>query len=173
MISRRRFLCFVSASMASITTMLPGCTNLKQPLAPLPATKTFSFDSFVQLSKTLTKSDSLDHDVSRKIYQLIKNEPWGLQHSQQVYSRVYELQNNRASLNEILRPENFSTSQTWFISHLLITWYLGEYFHQRGHQHVSWQHALMFKKLKHIKSAPGYCNGDYGFWSAPPQTSAL
>ena len=169
-ITRRYFLHAMSLSLATLTGILPGCSGLRPRLQSPPAPDQFSFNHFVQLSTLLTHSDSLDPEMSQEIYQAINQESWGPQHLQQIYRRIYQLTNKGFNLNNLLQAENFSEGEVWFISHLLITWYTGVYFHSKRNKHISLQHALMYRKLSHFRQPPTYCGGAPGFWAKPPAT---
>jgi len=129
----------------------------------------FSFDKFFWLSQIITKQNNLDEKTARKIYQLIMDEPYGIEHLNRVYMQL-KLQQTKAKEEQriVIKPANFSGGNKWFISHLLLTWYTGVYYHDRGNQHVSLKHALMYTKLENYRFPPTYCSGKPGIWKAPP-----
>jgi len=154
--------------LAALAGILPGCSVVPRYLNTPPKLEQFSFSHFEELSKFLTFSVYLNPDLSHEIYKLISEEPWGTQHLHQVYSKIYEMNKKGISINEILKPKSFNKGEAWFISHLLMTWYTGIYFHTKINKAISFQHALMYRKLSHIRQPPTYCGGTPGFWAKPP-----
>jgi len=128
-----------------------------------------SFEKFFWLSQLITKQNNLDEKTSRKIYQLIRDEPYGNEHLNSVYKQL-KLQQNEAKEEQriIIEPDDFSAGEQWFISHLLLTWYTGIYFHERGNHTVTLEHALMYQKVSKYRQPPSYCSGAYGNWALPP-----
>lgn len=81
-----------------------------------------------------------------------------------------KLQQTKANEEQriVIKPADFSAGEQWFISHLLVTWYTGVYYHDRGNHHVTLKHALMYKKLDYYRHPPTYCIGAPGSWRTPP-----
>jgi hypothetical protein len=53
------------------------------------------------------------------------------------------------------------------LSHLLITWYTGIYYHETGDRVVTLEHALMYRQSGFL-TAPTYCGGAPGHWAGKP-----
>jgi len=133
----------------------------------------FSFENFIWLSQIITKQNNLDENISRKIYQLIMDEPYGDEHLKNVFTSFKQHRTIVGSDWEIMiNASNFSAGEQWFISHLLLTWYTGVYYHDKGNHHVTLKHALMYKKISNFRTPPTYCAGAPGHWDGPPNTLA-
>ncbi len=128
-----------------------------------------SFEQFFWLSKIFTMQTDLDENIARKIFQLIMNEPYGNEHLKSVYARIKQRHILTGKDNDILLvSSDFSKGEQWFISHFLLTWYTGIYFHEIGNHNVTLKHALMYKLLDNYRLPPTYCAGAPGFWKDPP-----
>lgn len=128
-----------------------------------------SLEKFFWLSQIITKQNNLDEQTSRIIYQLIMDEPYGNEHLKNVFARFKQHQaiadNDR---DMMVSTSGFSEGEQWFMSHLLLTWYTGIYFHTRGNFSVSLKNALMYQLQSDYRQAPTYCGGKPGFWSEAP-----
>jgi len=132
-----------------------------------------SFEKFFWMSQMITKQNNLDEKTTRKIYRLIINEPYGPEHLRSVYQQVKLKQTeSKGEQRIIIKPADFSAGEQWFISHLLLTWYTGVYYHDKGNHHVTLKHALMYKKISNFRTPPTYCAGAPGHWDGPPNTLA-
>ena len=127
-----------------------------------------SLEKFFWLSQIITKQNNLDEQTSRKIYQLIMDEPYGNEHLINVFTRFQQQTIGGNARNIMVRASDFSDSEQWFISHLMLTWYTGVYFHDSGHHNVTLKHALMYNKISNFLSPPTYCSGAPGSWKDPP-----
>lgn len=130
-----------------------------------------SLEKFFWLSQIITKQNNLDEQTSRIIYQLIMDEPYGNEHLKNVFARFKRHQAISDNDGDMMVSTlGFSEGEQWFMSHLLLTWYTGIYFHERGNQNVSLQYALMYQNLLNYRQPPSYCSGTYGYWALPPVT---
>ena len=73
---------------------------------------------------------------------------------------------------KVIKPADFSADEQWFISHLMLTWYTGVYFHESGNFNVTLQHALMYQNISQYRQPPTFCSGAPGSWSEPPVPQA-
>ncbi|TMR62437.1 sugar dehydrogenase complex small subunit, partial [Streptococcus pseudopneumoniae] len=104
---------------------------------------------------------------------LILEEPWGPENLQRIYQRFQDLQTIPANKNtRIFDANNFNKDEQWFISHLLLTFYTGVYYHSEGNRHVTLQDALMYQKLSQFRQPPTFCGGVPGFWTQPPTSKS-
>jgi hypothetical protein len=59
--------------------------------------------------------------------------------------------------------------ETWFISHLVTTWYIGAYYHpERATQWITLQKALMYRPVQRLIPKPYYESVGFGNWVNPP-----
>ncbi len=130
-----------------------------------------SLEKFLWLSQIITKQNNLDEQTSRIIYQLIMNEPYGNEHLKNVFARFKQHQAIADNDGDMMvSTAGFSDGEQWFISHLLITWYTGVYYHDKGNEFITIQNALMYDIQSDYRQPPTYCNGKSGFWIEPPNT---
>lgn len=169
-ITRRQLLQVLA--WTSATSALPASQALRaQSGAGLQ--DVFTFEEFLWISRLLTKEETLDEGVGRKIFKLILDEPYGREHLFDVHGILNErLRRHSGPAPVSVRPDYFSQGQQWFIGHLMITWYTGVYFHERGNRAVTLGQALMYRKLEDLRSAPTFCAGAPGSWSSPPAGKA-
>jgi len=171
-ITKRYFLKILTLCFTPIAFNLTGCV-LSSVLPKIQENLKFSFEQFYLLSQLIARTRNLDEIVSRKIYQLMMSEPLGTEHLQSVYDRIRTLQMQSGNGNNlVLRASDFTDSEQWFISHLLLTWYTGVYYHSRGNQHITLKHALMYQKLSQYRRPPTYCGDTPEFWARPPVPQA-
>jgi len=127
-----------------------------------------SFKAFVQYIEKIFGFNHLNVDMSREIYELIQNEPWGMNHLSRVFNKSSGVSGEHllAQLDE---------GEHWFLEHLLTTWLTGIYYHNRMNIVVSYEYALMHEALVSIRPVPGISTETFGFWHQPPQgmSSAL
>jgi len=167
-ISRRNILKTLFICITSLFFSITGYT-FSLILPKRQEKQEFGFDEFHLLSQLLTKTKNLNEKVSREIFGLIVSESWGVEHIRQIYNRVRSIQIQSANEKPlIIKAGDFTDSDQWFISHLLLTWYTGVYFHDMGNHNVTLKHALMYKKLANYRLPPTYCAGAPGSWKDPP-----
>lgn len=169
-ICRRDFLKVLAFCFAPSVLNLTACASY--PVLPaLSEKQNINFDMFHLLAKLITNTHNLNTALSQKIFYLMQEEPWGPENLQKVYRRFREIQTVLTSKhNRLLDADLFSEDEQWFISHLLLTFYTGVYYHSNGNQHVTLQDALMYKKLEQYRYPPTFCGGNSGDWSKPPDS---
>lgn len=122
-----------------------------------------SFAVFYALSQLLTQRAQLDRSLTQQIYHLMLDEPWGAHHIATTYAQL---------LGALSSPESqavLGQGQAWFASHVLTTWYLGVYYHERiPPQRVTHTGALMFDAMG-TAYPPRFVSGTgYAGWQALP-----
>lgn len=169
---RRDFLALATSGTAWL--LLPwraSATYESLPaLPPLVDRNRPSLADFVRLSRTLTGHAELDSGMAERIYRLILAEPWGSQHVAQVYEKIQAAvaRDPTRTREQVVRPDAFQSGEQWFISHVLVTWYTGVYYHETGHQGVGFEHALIHQTLLDLMPIPTLCDKVPGFWADPP-----
>jgi len=126
-----------------------------------------AWDEFHALSRILTDHDALDETLSRAIFEQLRVEPWGPEHMASVYARVRSLLAGDGA-REVRDPSLFPDGERWFVSHVLVTWYTGVYYHETGNRALGFEHALMHELLLDLRPVPTMCDREPGFWAAPP-----
>ena len=92
------------------------------------------------------------------------NEPWGAEHISGAYRKLRQQPNESATVEKLTEGEG------WFVSHLLTTWYLGVYYHEkRPTQRVTYEHALMFDAVKDWLPIPLLESTGPGNWQKSPE----
>lgn len=137
-----------------------------------PAPDNPSFDVFYHLSRMLTCRDKLDDAVARKMFALFQEEPWGKQHISRCYTKIKTALQDRAdrvTMPDLISEAIFDEGEAWFAGHLLMTWYLGAYYHERTEPiRVTWEGALMWDAVDDITGIPGVSGGEPDFWAGTP-----
>lgn len=135
---------------------------------PAPdATDTPSFEVFLALSQLVTLRRQLDVSIARRMYPLFLDEPLGRQHIRSTYAQL-------SSLATTTNPDGrdpkamLGKGEAWFASHLLTTWYLGVYYHERMPPHrVAYAEALMFDAVAREMPRRYVDAVGYGAWCHP------
>ena len=169
-IPRRNFLKMLFICLASLLFSITGYA-FPLILPKRQERQEFGFNEFYLLSQLITKTRNLNKVVANKIYELIMSESWGLEHLSQVYSTIRKLQIQTEGALTI-KASVFTRNEQWFISHLMLTWYTGVYFHESGNFNVTLQHALMYQNISQYRQPPTFCSGAPGSWSEPPVPQA-
>ena len=145
----------------------------KQPaMLTLPNFKKISleqldFKIFENLSKMVSLQSSLDLETTKKMFEVFKKEPWGKEHIVQLYNKL-----GSAIANPKKQIEELNAGEKWFADHLLTTWYLGIYYHEKmPDQRITFEHALMYQVVKDIVPVPFLEAEGYGTWEEPPKTN--
>lgn len=127
-----------------------------------------AYPIFLALSYLVTLRPQLDEALARRMHPLFLDEPWGAHHIQSTYAQLLALLANDPPLAS--HPHHaLGSGQAWFARHLLTTWYLGVYYHERmPPQRIVHAEALMFDAAQ-----PGYplpfINGTgFSEWRTPP-----
>jgi len=146
--------------------------DLKLP-EPGPTDRPPSFEIFLALSQLVTLRQQLDDAVARRMFPLFLDEPWGEHHIHSTYAQILSL--TRTSGDELLQQAHPAASSTlgkgqaWFAAHLLTTWYLGIYYHERMPPvRVAYSEALMHD-IAHPAIPRRFVEAvGFGSWSSPP-----
>ncbi|MBI2509061.1 MAG: hypothetical protein HYV99_03530 [Betaproteobacteria bacterium] len=130
-----------------------------------------SFDVFYALSQLVTCRSRLDRKAAEKLYPLFMEEPWGPKHIATAYeglTKALTKAPGACSAPELIASGALGKGETWFCTHLLITWYLGIYYHERKTVRVLYEDALMQDPVRNLTTIPGLTGGEPGYWIKPP-----
>ena len=129
-------------------------------------------ETFAALSTFITLHDDLDADSMQRMYKVFMDEPWAPEHIKSLHKKISRALGDG---NKTLpRPEDkswkFNKGESWFMDHLLTTWYLGIYYHQeRPTQRILYETALEFRATKGSVATPYVENVGYGAWTKAPE----
>lgn len=132
--------------------------------------KTATVEVFEALSRLVTLRDRLDPETVQKMYKIFMDEPWAPDHIVRVYNKTRAAlgKRERASLKD--KSWKFDEGESWFVGHLLTTWYLGVYYHeQRPTQRIAYETALMFDPTRGIMPVPFRQALGYDGWAEAPE----
>ncbi len=126
---------------------------------------------FHKLSQWLTQRENLDKNDSDKVYAAIRQEPWGNEHVVQIYGKIAPLfaeENKTLDVAKLIDSQFFNDGERWFISHLLLTWYLGIYYHEeREDQRILYETALMHNISREAVPVRFFDRTPFGEWAKP------
>lgn len=129
-----------------------------------------TLEVFTSLSKLVTLHDDLDPVTVAHMYKVFMAEPWAPDHILRVYNKIHSAlgDKNRKPLKD---PSwQLDEGEKWFAGHLLTTWYLGIYYHDKlPTQRITFEHALMFRPVQGIIPIPFFENTPFGEWADPPK----
>lgn len=149
-------------------------TPLQIPLPPRPKPGQPDFDVFLALCRIVLMREHIDLAIARQLYEMFLNEPWGSKHIATAYSMLREIfiaQKGAGGSATVARAA-LPQGESWFISHLVTTWYVGVYYHpERPTKWITLQHALMFDAARNIVPARFRESVGFGGWAEPPPTS--
>ena len=141
----------------------------------LPDQNNPSFDVFYRLSQWLTYREELDRDVAQRMFKVFQDEPWGKQHISRVYTKLKTaIQNSKdkTDISALITDKYFDDGESWFLSHLIYTWYIGIYYHdERPVQRITYEDALMFEAAGDWLPVPFLDHTPFGEWSKPPEST--
>jgi hypothetical protein len=157
---------------AAFLSARPGGTPTTLALPPSGDPNNPTFEVFEALCGIVLARDHVDGALARRMYEVFKAEPWGSKHIGHTYAALrdaiaregWTTRSGAASLLPHLDP-----GERWFVSHLVTTWYLGIYYHEkRPAQRITRDGALMYAALNGLAPVP-YLEG-YGFgrWADRP-----
>ncbi len=131
-----------------------------------------TFEIFDALCRIVLARDDLDPALTRRMYEVFMDEPWGPKHIAQTYAALHDALSHqgwdRGARRAAPRP-GIGGAERWFVSHLVTTWYLGVYFHeQRVTRRVTLQGALMYEAVRGLMPRPYTEHVEYGRWADPP-----
>lgn len=156
----------VLAGFIGENSLTLGSINLIDEVSDLPVA-----EQFWLLSRFVTGRDDLERSLTDRLYPYFENEPWGNRHIGITLSRSIAGLNEERLPNTV--PELFDANvylegEAWFLEHLLTTWYLGIYYHERLTQRVLYEDALMWDTVSDMVPVAGFSNMEYGYWTKPP-----
>lgn len=168
---------FVLSNAYTKNALAESTAKLAQkPIIHLNTIKTPTFEIFYHLSQLICARETLDQTGARKMYRLFQSEPWGGKHIVTAYKEIFtQISKNKAekSVAELITEGALGEGETWFVSHVLTTWYLGIYYHEsREPERVLFEDALMWDTLKGYIYPPGFSEGEPGYWANPPSIQA-
>lgn len=139
---------------------------------PASVTDEVSFDMFYALSQLVTLRTHLDERVARRLYPLFLEEPWGAYHIRSTYAELRAALKQADSTSGRLHPAAsgvLGKGQAWFASHVLTSWYLGVYYHERTAPiRVMHAEALMFDAAGDALPRPYVEATGFGAWGELP-----
>jgi Membrane bound FAD containing D-sorbitol dehydrogenase len=137
-----------------------------------PSTKT-TFDVFYKLCQWLTQREKLDKNVAHKMYDIFLEEPWGQEHILKLYNKIEPIitfEKNQFDLSGLIKNNTLDDVEIWFSSHILVTWYLGVYYHEKRPSHrITYEHALMYQSVTNLTPIPYLEFTPYGTWATLPE----
>lgn len=134
-----------------------------------------SFDVFVALSELVTCRSPLDQKAAKKLYPLFMEEPWGPKHIATAYEGLTKALTKgpgACSAPQLIASGALGKGEAWFCAHLLVTWYMGIYYHERKIVRVLYEQALMWEPVRGLTNILGLTGGKPGYWSEPPVAAA-
>jgi hypothetical protein len=131
-------------------------------------------DKFYALSRILAGRRNLSRSASDRLFPYFAEEPWGLDN----LARTLDLL--LAGLRKPGAPQRTATEivpeldpdTRWFAEHVLTTWYLGIYYHERLVRRVLYEDALQWEAVKGLVPIPGMSGQAFGYWTEPPVPTA-
>jgi hypothetical protein len=130
-----------------------------------------SFEVFIALSQIVLIETDLDRAVARRLYDLFMAEPYGPKHIATCYAGLRETFSKRGERGgqDTFAHTKLAYGETWFISHLVTTWYVGVYYHpERPTQWIMLQEAMMYRPARGLIPEPYYESVGFGSWANPP-----
>jgi hypothetical protein len=131
-----------------------------------------SFEVFLELSRIVLLRDRLDEQTARSMYRIFRDEQWGPKHIHTAYAVLRAAIIERGKKANPANPVSRSVlgaGEKWFVSHLITTWYLGVYYHERHPtQRITYEHALMFDAVRGTLPIPYFESTGYGAWAELP-----
>jgi D-sorbitol dehydrogenase-like protein len=147
---------------------------LERPLPAVDDRARPSLDVFVALSQLITCRPRLDRASAQKMYPLFLEEPWGPKHIATAYEELVRLlakAPGACSAPQLIAAGALPEGETWFCGHVLETWYLGIYYHERLKVRVLYEEALMWEAVRDFAGVPAVTGGVPGYWINPPEAS--
>jgi hypothetical protein len=175
-INRRKVILSMGSGLAvlllSSGKALSAATLFSGPYPDVSDVDNPSFEVFYRLSQWVTCEEKLDLDIAKKLYKIFQKEPWGKQHISRSYlalKAALSTTKDKTLIPTLIRDKALGEGESWFVSHLLITWYLGAYYHEStGPIRVTHDGALMWGAVNDITAVPGVAHGFDEFWANAP-----
>jgi hypothetical protein len=174
-LTRRQVMLALAAVMGgvgSVATAPGDCrAAINLPLPP-PGDPHFpTLEVFLALSRIVLVQEELDAEVAAKMFEIFKNEPYGLEHIATAYGVLRnEILRRQAQGSNAAPPLSvLGANERWFVGHLVTTWYVGIYYHpDRPTQRITLDGALMYQTVRGLLPLPFYGNTGFGAWAEPP-----
>ena len=132
-----------------------------------------SFDIFYRLCQWVTYRENLDKEIAKKVYDIFLVEPWGKHHISSTYTtlkKAIEKDKDKTDIAALLKDKKIKDGEAWFISHLMVTWYLGVYYHEKmPDQRIMYEEALMHEAIEGIAPIRLVGSTPYGDWYDIPK----
>ena len=145
---------------------------LNEALPEITANDPLDFEVFLALSRLVTGWADLDRDVAALHYEVFSEEPWAAKHVNDLYALLLDKLQGTAAADSalaLLQKGDLDGANDWFARHLLTTWYLGIYYHERQTTRVTYEGALMWRVVEDVAPIPGMSDLEYGYWLNPPE----
>jgi hypothetical protein len=147
-------------------------TQLAIELPPAGSAGAASFEVFLALSQIVLIEADLDRRVARRLHELFSAEPYGPQHVVSCYGalRATFLMRGRRGGQQAVARATLSSGESWFISHLVTTWFVGIYYH--AERPVSWltlHDAMMYRPVRDLLPVRYVESVGFGNWANPPK----
>lgn len=147
-------------------------SSLRLKLTESGSAEAPSFEVFYALSQLVTLRTHLDESLARRMYPLFLEEPWGAHHIHSTYSQLldmFETPDGQQKPVPARSSAGLGKGQAWFADHLLTTWYLGIYYHERmPPMRVAYTEALMFDAVASVLPRRYVEGMVFGSWGAAP-----
>jgi hypothetical protein len=132
-----------------------------------------TMEVFSALSAIVTLRDNLDAETTKRMYKVFMDEPWGPDHILRLHKKLSDVIASGLDPKELSLKDGkwqLDDGEKWFASHLLATWYLGVYYHEkRPTQRIAYETALMFDTTRGIIPVPFVDAAGYGAWIGVPE----
>lgn len=148
--------------------------QLQIELPPAGMARSASSEVFFALSQIVLMEADLDRGLAQRLHELFSAEPWGPQHVASCYSalRATFLARGRRGGQQAIARATLSSGESWFISHLVTTWFVGIYYH--AERPVSWltlHDAMMYRPVRDLLPVRYVESVGFGNWAAPPKNA--
>ena len=150
-------------------------TQLRITLPPANRSNAATFEIFLALSQIILVQADLDQGVARRLYDLFMAEPWGPKHIATAYAALRKTftDSGQHGGQETFAQTQLPYGETWFISHLVTTWYVGVYYHpERSTQWITLNRALMFRAVRDLVPERYRESVGFGSWAHPPGSAS-
>lgn len=130
-----------------------------------------SFEVFYGLSKLVTGRSKLSRDIAQDMFPFFMEEPYGPKHIAETYARILNGLSDPQlpkTVPELLAMGYLNSAETWFADHVLTTWYLGIYYHERLVKRLTYEGSLMWEAVADLVPIQGFSDKEHGYWAKPP-----
>jgi hypothetical protein len=161
-----------SALLADWASAQDDNTRLQITLPAAGGSEASSFEIFLALSRIVLIQADLDRAVARQMYDLFIAEPYGGKHIATAYAalRASFLALGQHGGADTVAQAKLPYGETWFISHLVTTWYVGVYYHPERPTHwITLGGAMMYRAARGLVPKPYEESVGFGNWARPPE----